>query len=477
MKQHNTSRNPSARRRLFGAVAAVALAASAAIGYAAPAQAEPKDLNALLKQVKDGWTAEKAANKKRVAEFKQARDNQKGLLRDAKAQFAALEKESAELEQAFTSNEAELTKQEEVLRLRLGTMGELFGVIRQVAGDAQAELKESLVSAQYPGREKTLIKLATSKELPKVEELNALWFALQKEMVEQGKVSKFTATMAESDGSEAEREVIRVGVFNAVSDGKYLDWNPLVGKLQEIKPQPQGRYTSQAAELQATYGSGQFVRFGLDFTRGSILRALVQSPDLKERISQGGVIGYMIIALGIMAGLFGLFRFVQLLLTGMKVNAQRANLQNPATDNPLGRILRLYASSPQMDAASMEHRLEEAVMQESAKLDAFLWIVKIVQIVAPLMGLLGTVTGMIGTFQSITLFGTGDPKRMAGGISEALVTTMLGLIVAIALVFLNSWLKTLSKRITDILDQQSAGLVAQKAEQEEANGRLGTATA
>lgn len=468
-----TSRRHSSNRREGGwrALMGMALAVAATASFSAPAHAEPKSLDALLKQVKAGWTKDRAENKKRVAEFRSARNNQKSLLKSAKAKFAKLEAQSAAYEEAFTANEVKITKQEETLRLRLGTMGELFGVIRQVAGDAQAELKTSLVSAQYPGREKNLIKLATSKELPKVAELDALWFALQKEMIEQGKVVKFKTTVTNSNGEKAERDVIRVGVFNTVSDGKYLDWVPEVGTLVELEPQPAG-YGGGAEALQANYGTGDFTRFGLDFQRGGLLRALVQSPSFSDRIGQGGNIGYMIIIMGIMAALFGLFRFVQLAIVGTKVNVQRNNLNKVDMGNPLGRVLALYNKSASMDADSLEHRLDEAVMGETAKLESFLWIVKIVQIVAPLMGLLGTVTGMIGTFQSITLFGTGDPKRMAGGISEALVTTMLGLIVAISLVFLNSWLKTLSKRVTDILDQQSAGLVAQRAEKEEQNGGM-----
>lgn len=474
-QSHISTRKASRKVSRWAALSGVLLTLAAALSFSAPAEAAPKSLDALLKQVKAGWTKDKAENKKRVAKFRSSRNEQKALLAAAKAKFAKMEREGEVYEAAFTANEILITKEEETLRLRLGTMGELFGVIRQVAGDSQAELKTSLVSAQFPGREKNLIKLATSKELPKVAELNALWFALQKEMVEQGKVVKFKAVVTNADGEQAERDVIRVGVFNVVSDGKYLDWIPEVGSLVELSPQPAG-YSGSAEDLQEAYGTGEFTRFGLDFTRGAILRALVQSPSFVDRMANGGTIGYMIIIMGIMAMLFGLFRFAQLSLVGVSVTKQRSNLEVPDNSNPLGRILTIYKKSASLDAESLEHRLDEAVMGEVSRLESFLWIVKIVQIVAPLMGLLGTVTGMIKTFQAITLFGTGDPKRMAGGISEALVTTMLGLIVAISLVFLNSWLKTLSKRVTDILDQQSAGLVAQRAEKEEQDAGMAQAT-
>lgn len=467
-------KNSRAKKNLLAACTGLLVAISAA--GTGLAQNQPKSLDALLNQVKTGWNADRAENRKRVAEFKASRDRQSSLLSSARAKFKALEAESAALETKFTDNEGAITKQEETLRLRLGTMGELFGVIRQSAGDAQAELKSSLVSAQYPGREKLLIQLATSKELPRVAELEGLWFAFQQEMIEQGKVAQFKATVTDAAGGKTERDVVRVGVFNAVSEGKYLDWLPEVGNLVELSPQPQGRHQAGAVALQNGVDGSEWASFGVDFTRGAILRALVQAPSTEDRIKQGGYIGGIIIALGILTVIFSLVRFVQLALIGMAVRKQRGNLQKPSSSNPLGRILALYTAGKDIDAKSLEHKLDEAVMRESTQLESFLWAVKVVSGVAPLLGLLGTVTGMIRTFQSITLFGTGDPKRMAGGISEALVTTMLGLIVAITVLFLYSWLKTLSRRVIEILDEQSAGLVAQKHEAEERRGRSVSAT-
>jgi biopolymer transport protein ExbB len=84
--------------------------------------------------------------------------------------------------------------------------------------------------------------------------------------------------------------------------------------------------------------------------------------------------------------------------------------------------------------------------------------------VAPLMGLLGTVTGMIQTFQVITLYGAGDPKMMAGGISQALITTVLGLVVAIPMVLIHTLVGGQSRKIINIINSQSAGIVAQHSE-------------
>jgi biopolymer transport protein ExbB/TolQ len=190
--------------------------------------------------------------------------------------------------------------------------------------------------------------------------------------------------------------------------------------------------------------------FALDPSRGSILKVLIQTPGFIERIKFGGTVGYTIIVLGLLAGFLAIVRWVVVFLTGRKVAAQKKSDQVSDT-NPLGRVLGVYESNREADVETLELKLDEVILRESASLDKLLWAVKVVSVVAPLMGLLGTVTGMIRTFQAITLFGTGDPKMMASGISEALVTTMLGLYVAIPLVLLHALVSNTSKGGGDVL--------------------------
>jgi len=160
----------------------------------------------------------------------------------------------------------------------------------------------------------------------------------------------------------------------------------------------------------------------------------------------------------------GVWRWISISITSRRVNTQRRSERaDPA--NPLGRVLMLYEENRNIDPEILEFKLDEVVLREASNLERFLWLVKTVSVVSPLLGLLGTVTGMIQTFQAITLFGAGDPKMMAGGISEALVTTMLGLTVAIPMVLLYETLANSTSRVTDILDEQSAGLIARRAEQ------------
>ena len=257
------------------------------------------------------------------------------------------------------------------------------------------------------------------------------------------------------------KEVVRVGPFALVSDGQFLDYNGVTGTVAELVRQPPERYGESAAALQAS--SGELVKFGLDPTGGSILGLLVQAPNLKERVEQGGLVGYIILVVGAIGLLLAFERFITLSLTRMKVNGQLKS-KDVKDNNPLGRVLKVRDAYPKADTEALELHLTEAILGELPKLQRNLTVIKIISVVAPLAGLLGTVTGMINTFQAITLFGTGDPKLMAGGISQALVTTVLGLVVAIPTTLLYALLNTQSKNIVNILQEQASGVIAERAE-------------
>ncbi|MCZ6781849.1 MAG: MotA/TolQ/ExbB proton channel family protein [Proteobacteria bacterium] len=446
---------------------AITLAASGA--WAEEPAREPSQattLDDLLRQVRRGWNAERAENQRREAEFREARDQQKRLLEQALARLRAEEDRSEQLEAAFNQNEQELAELGETLRERLGTLGELFGVVRQVAGDTRGHIEASLVSAQYPGRAPFLEELGRSKSLPSIESLEQLWYTLLQEMTEAGKVVRFPATVLSPDGAETQRDVIRAGVFNAVADGKYLVWLSDVQKLSELKRQPAARYRSSVADFESA-SSGMAV-LAVDPSRGSLLRLIVDTPDARERVAQGGLVGYAIIVLGVVTGLLAVTRWVAVLLAGRKVAAQQKS-DRPDPGNPLGRVLAVYDENRSLDPETLGLKLDQAILHESGRLERFLWAIRVASVVSPLMGLLGTVTGMIETFQAITLYGTGDPKLMAGGISEALVTTMLGLIVAIPLVLLHAAVQSSCRRISETLEEQSAGLVAARAEATDPN--------
>jgi len=455
------------RRALAGAV----MVAFLALPGAAPAQSDNPDavldapkaqsLDDLLNLVKQGFQSDLAQTRNKVETFNSSPAQQAELLAQVQARLAELEGTSQSLEETYNTNETALAEAEGRVTENLGEMGELFGVVRQVATDMSGYVWDSLTSAELGPRRELLDRLGRSRDLPSVKDLDQLWFELQREMTAQGDISRFNAPVLTIEGRVEEREVVRAGPFTAVSQGKYLLWEPEEQKLRELTRQPPSRYLNTVGPfIETTSGFGELA---VDPSRGSLLNALTDTPGFTERINQGGFVGYVIIVLGIFALVLGVIRWVVITITARKVETQR-RASGARSDNPLGRILGVHEENRDVDAETLELKLDEAVLRESSKLERFLWLVQTVSVVAPLLGLLGTVTGMIKTFQAITLFGAGDPKMMAGGISEALVTTMLGLMAAIPLVLLHATLANSTRRIIDILDEQSAGLIATRAE-------------
>jgi len=426
---------------------------------------EPKSLFELLDLVKQGLEVETAENLARERRFQQARAEQQRLLAEAKATLAAKEQIGERLEQTYNENEVSIAESEARLTERLGQLGELFGVVRQVATDASGQVWDSLTSSQLGGRKELFERLGRSKELPTTDDLERLWYELQREMTEQGQIVRYPAPVLTTEGQVEEQQVVRAGVFSAASQGKYLLWEPKEEKLRELTRQPPSRYLNTVEPFEeATQG---IVRFAVDPSRGSLLAALTDTPNFTERIQQGGYVGYTIIVLGIVALALGLIRWVAVSVASRKVSVQRKS-DYVRKDNPLGRVLSVFEDNRDADAETLELKLDEAVLREASSLQRLQWLVKTVSVVAPLLGLLGTVTGMIRTFQAITLFGAGDPKMMAGGISEALVTTMLGLTMAIPLVLLYETLANSTRRVIDVLDEQSAGLIAARSARDHA---------
>jgi biopolymer transport protein ExbB len=426
------------------------------------------NLDELLRQVQEGRVRENRENERREQEFIQNRQRQAQLLEEARQRRAALEQRSSEMEKLFDENELKVAEQQQLLSDRLGSLKELFGVLQQAAGDARGQFDASLTDVQYPDRGKFLTQLAekmgSTSRLPTISEIEQLWFELQREMTESGRVVRFPAQVITAGGDVATRQVVRVGVFNLVADGRYLSFVPETGNVVELERQPAARFTRAAQQLtEAT--SGQ-VTFAIDPTRGQLLGLLIREPTLRERIDQGGIVGYITIALGAIGLVIALVRFVWLTLLTMQVSAQRRNLDRPSPRNPLGRVLQVYHANRSIDVESLELKLSEAVLKEVPRLTRFNTLLRVIAVVAPLLGLLGTVVGMIITFQAITLFGTGDPKLMAGGISTALVTTVLGLCVAIPMVLAHTLVSGRSRHIIEVLEEQATGLVAEASERQ-----------
>lgn len=447
---------------LTGTLAATALLISQ---QALSAPQDPINLDQLLQQLQQGQFEQTEENKQREARFRAEANEQARILREAIAERDRLEKLSETLETNFEKNEIELAGLTDTLTQRMGSLRELFGVLQQVAGDTSSKLQTSFVSVEFPGRSEQLSDLAqkmgSSSKLASIEEIESVWLALLQEMAESGKVSQFDAEVTLANGEKVTKEVTRVGTFNMVADGQYLELVPGTDTVAELIRQPSGRYLDTVSSLEQADENP--VKFAMDPTGGSILGLLVQAPDLGERIDQGGTVGYIILALGVVGLLIAIERFITLTLIGGKVKRQMKQTE-AREDNPLGRIMAVQRKYPDVDTETLELKLSEAILREVPKIQRNLTFIKIISVVAPLMGLLGTVTGMINTFQAITLFGTGDPKLMAGGISQALVTTVLGLVVAIPMTLLFATLNTRSRNIVHVLQEQASGIIAERSE-------------
>ena len=432
----------------------------------AQAQEAASSMDELLDRIERGQARDNQDARQREARFTRERNEQQNLLNQARAERSRQERNSELLEQLFEANQTKIVAARAALDERLGALKELFGVLQTVSGDAQGRFNTSLTNIQFPDREDFLVelggKMAGASSLASIEEIERLWFELQREVSETGKVVKFTQTVTTADGEVITVPIVRVGAFNIVFEDGYLQYNATTGSVSELQRQPlESRYTNSTADIMAATGGS--VAFGVDGTRGGILALLVESPTVQDRIKQGGIVGYCIISLGAFGLLIAFWRWLGLTRASRKVNAQLKR-DTASTDNPLGRVLAAYEANKNADTETVELKLSEAALKEMPDLTKGLLLIKVISVVAPLMGLLGTVTGMIKTFQVITLYGAGDPKMMAGGISQALMTTVLGLVVAIPMVLIHTLVSGQSKSIINIINSQSAGIIATHSE-------------
>jgi biopolymer transport protein ExbB len=428
----------------------------------ATVEANPQALDQLLQEVRQHRQREAEVNRERERRFMADRANQQRLLQEARAELQRQQRRATELRNQYNANDRRLDELNALLQQRTGQFGELFGVVRMVAGEARGVIGGSLVSAEFPDRTEFLAGLAASRDLPSMQELEDLWIALLTEMTASGKTSRLNATVMSPAGEQYETDVIRLGTFTSIADNRFLNYSPETGRLTELPRQPVRRYVRLARNL-SNAGPGDTVRMVIDPSRGALLGMLIQTPTIGERIQQGRVVGYVIIAMFIIGLLMFAYRYTVLTITHGKVKRQLQS-DTPDTDNPLGRVLAVYHDNRNTDVETLELKIDEAILREVPILERGLGFIKLIAAVAPLLGLLGTVVGMIITFQAITLYGTGDPKLMADGISTALITTVQGLVTAIPLILLHSFAAAKSRRLVQIIEEQSAGLIATAAE-------------
>ena len=386
----------------------------------------------------------------------------KRIHKKVKSDLAAAEDLSQRLIAEFDENEKILSELEEKLTLKLGNLGEMFGVVKQVSGQTRGEFKNSITNIDNPNRDLFLKNLAESKKLPDLSDISGLWVELLKEIRNAETIKTFTTEVLSADGDNSELEVLRIGTFSITQDGNFLKHLIDTNQVEFLPSQPSGVNKRKLRRLQ---GSTEGVyEVDIDPTRGAILDKLIQKKTFFQRIADGGFVGYVIILLGL-GGVALASERIYVLRNTLESIREQENSSDILQDNLLGSLLQTAKENINESLDSLELILDEKIQSITPTIEIRVKAIKLIATVAPLLGLLGTVIGMIETFQAITLFGTGDPKLMAGGISQALVTTMLGLIVAAPLLFMHSYAENYSKSIISFLEEKASGIVANKTKQ------------
>jgi biopolymer transport protein ExbB len=451
-----------------------------AVAVSAPALAQQNQaatLAELLDQVANVRSDENQAFQTRRQEYesKASQAEKDTLLRNAEQTRATLDATSKRLSDTYSANELRINNMNTQLRDKATALGlaEVFGLARQSANDTSSILQQSLITAQFPpaqgelARDEWLRQFAASRATPTASDLERLWIEIQREMTASGQVAKFRTRVVQPGGEPVESEVIRIGPFTATANGQFLSYLPNLRTLNVLPRQLPGEFMEIAENF--TNATSGYARAVVDANRGVLLGLYVERDTPMERVEKGEWIGYIIITVGILGALAFIFQLVNLVFVRIAVSSQLKHLDRPTANNPLGRVLLAFKGDKakiEEDADVAELRITEAVLREVPKLERFQAFLRLCVAAGPLLGLIGTVVGMILTFQSITESGSSDPKLMANGIGVAMIATVLGLFVAIALLFANALLNSLSRGVVQILDEQSAGMLAESIEKQ-----------
>ncbi len=436
----------------------LALALSLPFAFASVANAS----NSLVQQATQEKAQQQQHNQQREAGFVQTAQELQAAKAELLAERNRLQKEADQLSSQFSDNENTLARLEETLRLETGSLGEMFGVVRQNAKELQSELDQSVTGVEPRAHQQSIDEVVAAKTLPSMAQLRGLWQAMSEEIRASGQVQTTEIQWLNGQGETQTVPALRLGSLGLISEQGYVKWDNARQQALSYQQLPSDFPTFSHIR---TLVDGDVVTMKVDPSRGVLLEQLALTPTLSQRLQAGGVIGNVILVLLGVGLIIALYRGAILATLRQKIKAQLKNPEQPG-DNPLGRILAVYNKEQQRSVEALELRLLEAVVDEQNHLETGLSMLKLLAALAPMLGLLGTVTGMIETFQVITQFGNGDPKVMAGGISMALVTTVEGLIAAIPLLLAHNILSAQAEAIRNILEKQGIGLVAQQAERD-----------
>ena len=391
----------------------------------------------LINRVEKNREELSAMDNARVNEFIKKVADRRFLLSKAKKQLADEEARNLRLEDLFEANEIKLSELETELNIKLGVLGELFGVARQMAGELQADSESAYNFTEHPNRTDALNEIGKIK-VHNLKNLEDLWVLHLNEIASSGEIKVISANVINSSGDIEEDQLVRYGPFNMVKNRSFVKTDVANNAFSVLQKQPD---RSLRRKFRSHYRSDGYAVAPIDPTRGFLLSLYLDKPSTFERIAQGKLIGFIIVLIGISGLIFAAYRYYTLYLYSKTIKSKDENDIFSKIEN---------ISNASNDVETFERECDEVLLTVNGNLSWGVNWIKFLAAVAPLLGLLGTVIGMIETFQAITVFGTGDPKQMAGGISQALVTTMLGLIFAAPLLAMYT---LLSEKVSEILQE------------------------
>ena len=404
------------------------------------------EINALLELVKTNKSIYVNEDNKRLQSFLEKINERTALLNDAKRKLENENIRNTKLEAEFEKNEKALAELEEKLQIKIGVLGELFGVTRQYAGELAAASENSVVFYEFPNRLERL-KEVSKIQVHKLSELEDLWLAYLDEIVAGSQIKTVNTQITDPDGDTVDGSIIRYGLFSASYKNKFVTPSSSLNSFKLLAKQPESNITRT---LRQHSRANDYAKVSIDPTRGFLLSLYLDKPGWFQRIAQGKLIGFIIILIGVAGTAFSIFKIYKL----------RGYTYEVMNDD--SKVLSDLNSSLNTNVSreSKENLVDEIIINYTGTIEFGTNWIKFFAAVAPLLGLLGTVIGMIETFQAITLFGTGDPKQMAGGISQALVTTMLGLIVAAPLLGMYTYISEKTSSIVQVLDEKASYLLS-----------------
>jgi biopolymer transport protein ExbB len=418
--------------------------------------ATQNELSTLFDMVKESRQSQQQLNKTREQQFLSEQALQQNRVDALKAELNTQQQAHKRQQQKVIENSNEITQLQAQLDNRTHSLKDLFSAWKQTTQETLENQQNSLLSAQFKDQIIQLNTMLNKQALPDSNDLTSLKKILQQDIANTGQVTEYAGMVTQLSGENTVKTIQRTGPFTATANQQFLVYDSREQSLKIATKQPDQTYLDI---IESNTSSAV-----IDPSRGIVLQRLALKPTLSGRIQQGGIIGYVIISLGIIGLLLATYRWLAISLIRLKIKQQLKTPDTPDPKNPLGRILAVYHDNPKDHIDSLEVKLQEAVLQEVPKLDQGLGAIKLLAAVAPLLGLLGTVVGMINTFQTITLVGSTDPKLMAGGISQALVTTVLGLVMTVPLLFSHSFVSSRVRMLVVLLSQQSLGIIAQAME-------------